>query len=134
LWGEFYNGTGAGLIFVALTGRLSETAKGLPPSTLNRLRRKRLTEHDDWCRLDPRARRHMQWKVHGIHVNPRGEDDDRACPRVINGVRSDGTTAFSGRDGGLRERGFGGLLRTAAAVILQRTAGATDIGPDKSRN
>ncbi len=82
---------------------LDDQAQGLSASTLGRLKQQWLTEHAEWREHDLSAHRYSYWWADGIHFNLRGEDDERACVRVIIGVLPDGTKAFVALDDGVRE-------------------------------
>ena len=82
-----------------------ETARGLSPSVIVRLKEHWFRQYEEWCRRDLSDKRYVYLWADGIHVNVRleGEGNQRQCLLVLMGALEDGTKELIAVIDGYRE-------------------------------
>jgi transposase-like protein len=88
----YLKGISTGDFSEVLQSLLGESAKGLSPNVIVRLKEQWTTEYDDWNRRDLTGQQYVYIWVDGIYVNVRLEDTEkkRQCMLVAIGVTADG--------------------------------------------
>ena len=86
----------------ALKSILGESAAGLSPSTICRLKKVWQEEYEEWNSRDLSDKTYVYWWVDGVYFNVR-LSDDRPCFLVIVGTLEDGTKELVGIWDGHRE-------------------------------
>ncbi len=86
----YLHGLSTGDFGPALEDLLGKDARGLSPSSIQRLTESWQAEHAEFRRRELRFHRYAYWFVDGVHVSIRLGEDDRLCLLVVIGVREDG--------------------------------------------
>jgi putative transposase len=98
----YLKGISTGAFQEALAALLGESAQGLSPSTISRLKEKWIEEHDQWCGRDLSGERYVYLWVDGVYFSVRS-DDAKQCILVVIGVKETGEKEFLAIDDGYRE-------------------------------
>jgi len=99
----YLKGVSTGDMREALTVLVGDSARGLSPNVVSRLKAEWSTEYAGWMKRDLSASRYVYWWADGIHTGLRQEDDPRQCLLVIIGVTPDGNKELVTIGDGLRE-------------------------------
>ena len=99
----YLHGLSTGDFGPALEDLLGKDARGLSPSSIQRLTESWQAEHAEFRRRELRFHRYAYWFVDGVHVSIRLGEDDRLCLLVVIGVREDGVKELLAVEDGYRE-------------------------------
>ncbi|MGO8907461.1 MAG: IS256 family transposase [Solirubrobacteraceae bacterium] len=99
----YLHGLSTGDFGPALEDLLGKDARGLSPSSIQRLTESWQSEHAEFRRRELRFHRYAYWFVDGVHVSIRLGEDDRLCLLVVIGVREDGVKELLAVEDGYRE-------------------------------
>lgn len=98
----YLKGISTGDFQEALASLLGPNAKGLSSSTISRLKKEWISEHEAWSKRRLNRKRFVYWWADGVYFNIRGEDA-RSCILVVIGVTETGHKEFIAIEEGLRE-------------------------------
>jgi len=99
----YLHGLSTGDFGPALEDLLGKDARGLSPSSIQRLTESWQAEHAEFRHRELRFHRYAYWFVDGVHVSIRLGEDDRLCLLVVIGVREDGVKELLAVEDGYRE-------------------------------
>jgi len=97
----YLKGVSTGDFTEALQSLLGPDAPGLSPSTIGRLKKDWVIEHDQWRTRDLSGKRYVYIWADGVYTHVRQED--RLCLLVMIGTRPDGKKELVGLYDGYRE-------------------------------
>lgn len=120
----YLKGVSTGDMREALAVLVGESARGLSPNVVSRLKAAWAGEYAAWMRRDLKAARYLYWWADGIHTGVRADDDARQCLLVIIGVTPEGRKELVTIGDGFRES-----TQSWLEVLRDLKARGLDAGP-----